>query len=147
MDGGELLLGLAEVAGQGGGGAAGVGDEQPGAADRAGGVGAVVAAELPGGQGGAEPPADLGQQLRQAGRGERQLATPVRDGKDIDMADLPPCPGTSSVSDGTGISPGSRPGGGRPRWKTAPVWVAVIVLLLVMVILHLTGVVGAGTNG
>ena len=74
MDGGELLLGLAEVAGQGGGGAAGVGDEQPGAADRAGGVGAVVAAELPGGQGGGEPPADLGQQLRQAGRGERQLA-------------------------------------------------------------------------
>ena len=63
MDGGELLLGLAEVAGQGGGGAAGVGDEQPGAADRAGGVGAVVAAELPGGQGGGEPPADLGQQL------------------------------------------------------------------------------------
>src|SRR5690349_2128900 len=67
VDGGELLLGLAEVAGQGGGGAAGVGDEQPGAADRAGGVGAVVAAEPPGGQGGGEPPADLGQQLRQAG--------------------------------------------------------------------------------
>ena len=68
------MLGAAEVAGQGGGGVPGVGDEQPGAADRAGGVGAVVAAEPPGGQGGGEPPADLGQQLRQAGRGERQLA-------------------------------------------------------------------------
>ena len=74
MDGGELLLGAVEVAGQGGRGVAGVGDEQPGAADRGGGVGAVVAAEPPGGQGGGEPAADLGQELRQAGRGERQLA-------------------------------------------------------------------------
>ena len=53
---------------------AGAVDEQPGAADRAGGVGAVVAAEPPGGEGGGEPPADLGQELGQAGRGERQLA-------------------------------------------------------------------------
>jgi hypothetical protein len=63
------------------------------------------------------------------------------------MADPPPYPGTSSISDGTGTSPGSRPGGGRPRWKTAALWVVVIALLLVMVILHITGVVGAGTNG
>ena len=61
------------------------------------------------------------------------------------MADPPPYPGTSSISDGT--SPGRGPGGGRPRWKTAAVWVVVIALLLVMVILHVTGVVGAGTNG
>ena len=53
---------------------AGVGEEQPGAADRGGRVGAVVAAEPPGGQGGGEPAADLGQELGQAGRGERQLA-------------------------------------------------------------------------
>jgi hypothetical protein len=66
--------------------------------------------------------------------------------RDIDMADPPPYPGTS-ISDGTGTPPGSRPGGGRSRWKTAAVWVVVIALLLVLVILHLTGVVGAGTNG
>jgi hypothetical protein len=63
------------------------------------------------------------------------------------MADPPPYPGTSSISDDTSTSPGSRPGGSRPRWKTVAVWVAVITLLLVMVILHITGVVGAGTNG
>ena len=74
MDGGELLLGLAEVAGEGGRAGAGVGEEQPGAADRGGRVGAVVAAEPPGGQGGGEPAADLGQELGQAGGGERQLA-------------------------------------------------------------------------
>jgi len=56
VDGGELLLGLAEIAGQGGRGGAGIGQEQPGAADRAGRVGAVVAAEPAGGEGGCEPP-------------------------------------------------------------------------------------------
>lgn len=63
------------------------------------------------------------------------------------MADPPPYPGTSSIGDGTGASPDSRPGGSRPRWKTVAVWVVAIMLLLVMVILHVTGVVGAGTNG
>ncbi len=63
------------------------------------------------------------------------------------MADPPPHPATSSISDGAGTSPGGRPGGGRPRWKAAAVWAVVIALLLAMVILHVTGVVGAGTNG
>ena len=65
VDGGELLLGAAEVTGQGGGGRAGAGEEQPGAADGGARVGAVVAAEPPGLQGGREPPADLGQELGQ----------------------------------------------------------------------------------
>src|ERR1700678_2876175 len=56
--------GRGRLAGGGGrGGVRGAGDEQPGAADRAGRVGAVVAAEPAGGEGGCEPPADLGQQL------------------------------------------------------------------------------------
>ena len=63
MDGGDLLLGLAEGRGEGGRGRAGAGQGQPGPADRGGRVGAVVAAEPPGLQGGREPPADLGQEL------------------------------------------------------------------------------------
>ncbi|HEX5296236.1 MAG TPA: hypothetical protein VFW50_04535 [Streptosporangiaceae bacterium] len=47
VDGGELLLGVPEVTGEGGRGGAGVGHEQPGAADRGGRVGVVVAAEPP----------------------------------------------------------------------------------------------------
>ena len=53
VDGGELLLGVVEVAGQGGRAGARVGDEEPGAADGGGGLGAVVAAEPPGGEGAA----------------------------------------------------------------------------------------------
>jgi hypothetical protein len=61
VDGGDLLLGLAEGRGKGGRGRAGAGQGQPGPADRGGRVGAVVAAEPPGLQGGREPAADLGQ--------------------------------------------------------------------------------------
>ena len=57
MDGGELLLGAAEVAGQGGGARAGVGANSQAPLTGAGRVGAVVAAEPPGGEGGGEPPA------------------------------------------------------------------------------------------
>ena len=35
----------------------------------------------------------------------------------------------------------------RPRWKTAAIAVIVIAVLAVMVILHLTGTLGAGTHG
>jgi hypothetical protein len=59
VDGGDLLLGLAEGRGEGGRGRAGAGQGQPGPADRGGRVGAVVAAEPPGLKGGREPPADL----------------------------------------------------------------------------------------
>jgi hypothetical protein len=63
------------------------------------------------------------------------------------MADPPSYPGTGGTSD----TPGAQHGGGRavdrPRWKVAAIWAVVIALLAVMVILHLTGVVGSGTNG
>ena len=35
----------------------------------------------------------------------------------------------------------------RPRWKTAAIAVIVIAVLTAMVILHLTGTLGAGTHG
>jgi hypothetical protein len=65
---------LVEVAGEACGAGAGVGDEQPGAADGGGGVGAVVAAEPAGGQRRGEPAADLAQQLRDPGCRQGQLA-------------------------------------------------------------------------
>jgi len=60
------------------------------------------------------------------------------------MADPPAYPGTGS-SDDPGQSGGQA--AGRARWKTAAIVVIVIALLAVMVILHVTGVVGSGTNG
>ena len=62
------------------------------------------------------------------------------------MADPPSYPGTGDSSKDTR----TRQAGGavsRPRWKAAAVWVVVIALLLVMLILHLTGTFGPGTNG
>ena len=51
----------------------------------------------------------------------------------------------------TGQASGARPRGGqragRPRWKTAAIAAIVIALLAVMVILHLTGSLGAGSHG
>jgi hypothetical protein len=41
----------------------------------------------------------------------------------------------------------SRPRSMRPRWKAAAIVIVVIALLVVMVILHLTGTLGAGTHG
>jgi hypothetical protein len=35
----------------------------------------------------------------------------------------------------------------RPRWKTAAIVVIAIAVLAVMVILHLTGTLGAGSHG
>ena len=48
----------------------------------------------------------------------------------------------------TGIT-GQRSGQrtGQPRWRTAAVVVIVAALLVVLVILHLTGTLGAGTHG
>jgi hypothetical protein len=59
------------------------------------------------------------------------------------MAGPPSYPDTSS----TGEDTGSRPGGGRSRLRTAVIAVLVIAALAVMVILHLTGTLGAGTHG
>jgi len=60
------------------------------------------------------------------------------------MTDPPRYPGSGST-DGP-ADDGGQPAS-RARWKTAVVVAAVVVLLAVMIILHVTGVVGAGTNG
>jgi hypothetical protein len=63
------------------------------------------------------------------------------------MAGPPSYPDTGSHSEDTGAPPGPRPGGGRSRLRTAVIAVLVIAALAVMVILHLTGTLGAGTHG
>jgi hypothetical protein len=62
------------------------------------------------------------------------------------MADPPSYPDTGDISEDTGTC---QAGGAarRPRWKAAAVWAVVIALLLVMLILHLTGTFGPGSNG
>ena len=57
------------------------------------------------------------------------------------MADPPPHPDTGIADQGSGQRTG------RPRWRTAAIVMIVIALLAVMVILHLTGTLGAGTHG
>lgn len=63
VDGGELLLGGIQVAGQGGGAGAGVAEEDRGGIDGVRGVLAEVVAQAPGGQGGVEIAGDLRQSL------------------------------------------------------------------------------------
>ena len=58
------------------------------------------------------------------------------------MPDLPAHPG----ADDPGPPPGAVPQSAR-RLRAAVIAVIVIVLLAVMIVLHVTGVVGAGTNG
>jgi hypothetical protein len=60
------------------------------------------------------------------------------------MANQPRHPDTR---DETSPSAGAVPGAARPRWKTALVIVIVIAVLALFIVLHVTGVVGAGTNG
>ena len=59
------------------------------------------------------------------------------------MAGPPSYPDTGSTSEDTGPPPG----GARSRLRTAVIAVLVIAVLAVMVILHLTGTLGAGTHG
>ncbi|HEX9358900.1 MAG TPA: hypothetical protein VF933_34460 [Streptosporangiaceae bacterium] len=59
------------------------------------------------------------------------------------MADQPRHPDASGdTSTGTSAVPGAR-----SRWKVALVIVIVAAALLLMIFLHVTGVVGANTNG
>jgi hypothetical protein len=58
------------------------------------------------------------------------------------MASLPSYPDTGSNRQDAGPPPPSR-----PRWKTVAIVVLVVAILAVMVILHLTGTLGAGTHG
>jgi hypothetical protein len=60
------------------------------------------------------------------------------------MANQPRHPDTS---DDIGTSAGGVPDVARPRWKVALVIVVVIAVLALFIVLHVTGVVGAGTNG
>ncbi|MGD0557748.1 MAG: hypothetical protein ABSA93_22555 [Streptosporangiaceae bacterium] len=63
------------------------------------------------------------------------------------MTDPPRYPGPGSPDS---LASTGRDGGqpaGRARWKTVAILVAVVALLAVMIILHVTGVVGSGTNG
>jgi hypothetical protein len=60
------------------------------------------------------------------------------------MARPPSYPDTGSTSEDTGRQ---RPGSGQPRLRTVVIAVLVIAVLAVMVILHLTGTLGAGTHG
>jgi hypothetical protein len=66
------------------------------------------------------------------------------DGEDTGMADPPSYPDTRGD---TGAEPAARPGAGRPRRTVIVVWGIVIALLLVLLILHLTGTLGANLNG
>jgi 4-hydroxybenzoate polyprenyltransferase len=60
------------------------------------------------------------------------------------MADQPRHPDTSDDAS-TGAS--AVPGAARPRWKVALVIIFVAAALALMIVLHVTGVVGANTNG
>ena len=60
------------------------------------------------------------------------------------MADPPSYPRTS---DSTGAQTGDDAPPKRPRRVVIAIWAAVIALVLLMLILHLTGAVGPGTMG
>jgi amino acid transporter len=60
------------------------------------------------------------------------------------MANPPRHPDTS---DDTSTGAGAVPGPARLRWKAALLIAIVIAALVLMIILHVTGVVGANTNG
>jgi hypothetical protein len=60
------------------------------------------------------------------------------------VADPPSYPRTS---DSAGAETGNDAPSKRPRRAVIAVWAAVIALVLLMLILHLTGAVGPGTMG
>ena len=58
------------------------------------------------------------------------------------MTGPPSYPDTGNTSQAAGPPPPVR-----PRWRSAAIVAIVIALLAVMVILHLTGTLGAGSHG
>ena len=60
------------------------------------------------------------------------------------MADQPRHP---DIGDDPGAGAAGVPGTARARWKVPLVIAIVIVALTLMIVLHVTGVVGANTNG
>jgi hypothetical protein len=63
------------------------------------------------------------------------------------MASPPSHPDTDGTGAPPASGPSSGPSAGRSRLRTAAIAVLVIAVLAVMVILHLTGTLGAGTHG
>jgi len=63
------------------------------------------------------------------------------------MTGPPSHPDTGITGQASGTPPRGGQLAGRPRWKTAAIAAIVIALLAVMVILHLTGTLGAGSHG
>ena len=63
------------------------------------------------------------------------------------MTGPPSHPDTGIAGQASGTPPRGGQRAGRPRWKTAAIVAIVIALLAVMVILHLTGTLGAGSHG
>jgi hypothetical protein len=64
------------------------------------------------------------------------------------VADLPPYPGSQSeTGDDTGVGSARSSPASRPRWQSALGIVVVIVFLVLIVVLHLTGVLGPGLHG
>jgi hypothetical protein len=59
------------------------------------------------------------------------------------MADQPRHPDTG---DDTSTGTSAVPGAARPHWKVALV-IVIVATLLLLIVLHVTGVVGANTNG
>jgi len=60
------------------------------------------------------------------------------------MADPPAHPETADEADETaGIPPASA----RPRWKAAVLTAVAVTVVLTIIVLHVTGVLGAGTHG
>ena len=57
------------------------------------------------------------------------------------MADPPAHPDTAD--EGAGTPPASA----RPRWKAAVLTAVAVAVVLTIVILHVTGLLGAGTHG
>ena len=63
------------------------------------------------------------------------------------MAGPPSYPDTGVTGQASGTPPGGGRRAGRPRWQTAAIVIIVIALLAALVILHLTGTLGAGSHG
>jgi hypothetical protein len=68
-------------------------------------------------------------------------------GEDIRMAGPPSYPDTGTTGQDPGTPSDGERRARRPPWRTAAIVITGIALLVVMVILHLTGTLGAGSHG
>jgi hypothetical protein len=78
---------------------------------------------------------------------DKTVAVMNSDGEDIRMSGPPSHPDTGITGQASGTPPRGGQRARRPRWKTVAIAAIVIALLAVMVILHLTGTLGAGSHG